>query len=188
MDGMEAQALANTDAQRAAFLRKPAGRNLVVATDDTVSSAAAAEWALDNLYREGDIIHLTYVVKCLEPSMEVFHGMPGTAYSFKQPGGKHREQELVDDAKRRLEARFLPLLQPHLVPYQLHLYAERTDCSEARVCELILKDIEQRDAAIVIMAAHNKPGTSTGMGSVAEYLSKNCKRPMAVVRPHMHGQ
>jgi hypothetical protein len=43
MDGMEAQALANTDAQRAAFLRKPAGRNLVVATDDTVSSAAAAE-------------------------------------------------------------------------------------------------------------------------------------------------
>jgi hypothetical protein len=33
-----------------------------------------------------------------------------------------------------------------------------------------------------------QPGTSTGMGSVAEYLSKNCKRPMAVVRPHMHGQ
>lgn len=34
---------------------------------------------------------------------------------------------------------FLPLLRPHRIPYQLHLYAERTDCSDERVRELIVQ-------------------------------------------------
>ncbi|EFN56993.1 hypothetical protein CHLNCDRAFT_143627 [Chlorella variabilis] len=155
-------------------------RALLVCAEDTAASAAAAEWALENLYRDGDVVHMTYVVRCLIPSMEVFHGLPGTAYSFSQPGQEHKEQHLINDAKKRLEARFLPLLRPHLVPYQLHLYAERCDCSEARVCELIMQDIEQRDAAL--------PGTQEGIGSVADYLSKNCRRPTAIVRPHTHVQ
>lgn len=33
--------------------------------------------------------------------------------------------------------RFLPLLRPHLVPYQLHLFAERSDCMVQRVAELL---------------------------------------------------
>lgn len=28
-----------------------------------------------------------------------------------------------------------------------------------------------------------QPGTQEGLGSVAEYLSRNCKRPMAIVHP-----
>jgi hypothetical protein len=27
-----------------------------------------------------------------------------------------------------------------------------------------------------------------GLGSVAAYLSKNCKRPLVIVRPHLHAQ
>ena len=34
---------------------------------------------------------------------------------------------------------FLPLLQPQLVPYQLHLYAERTDATLQRVAEILLE-------------------------------------------------
>lgn len=157
-------------------------RNLFVCAEDTAASAAACEWALQNLYCEGDVLHMTYVVKCLLPDMEVFHGVPGTAYSFSPPG-EHHEQQLINDAKARLEARFLPLLRPQMVPYQLHLYAEREDTDEGRVAQLILKDIEQRDAAIVILAAHNKPGSLEGVGTVAEYLSTNCHRPLIIVRP-----
>jgi hypothetical protein len=39
-----------------------------------ITALMGAVWPLDAC---------RYVVKCLEPSMEVFHGMPGTAYSFK---------------------------------------------------------------------------------------------------------
>jgi nucleotide-binding universal stress UspA family protein len=45
------------------------------------------------------------------------------------------------------------------------------------------RDIEKTQPALIIMAAHNKPGTQEGLGSVAEFLSRNCKRPMAIVHP-----
>lgn len=35
--------------------------------------------------------------------------------------------------------RFLPLLRPHLVPYQLHLFAEKVDTDERRVAEILLE-------------------------------------------------
>lgn len=166
--------------QRAPTTRRK--RALLICAEDTPQAAAACEWALSNVYQEGDVVHLTYVVKCLMQPIEVFHGMPGTAYSFSPPG-VHREQALIDDAKKRLEERFLPLLQPQMVPYQLHLYAERADATVQRVAEIIQEDIEKTEPTLIIMAAHNKPGTQEGLGSVAEYLSRNCKRPMAIVHP-----
>ena len=142
-------------------------RALVVCAEDSAASSAAAAWALANVYRPGDRVHLAYVVKCLMPNMEVFHGTVGTSYSFRyvcvcvggggcggaggerggwvgsgvggweggcgceegerrnggrvratrrphpptplsvsrSPPGVHREQQLIDDAKARLEAR-----------------------------------------------------------------------------------
>ena len=35
--------------------------------------------------------------------------------------------------------RYLPLLRPRMVPYQLHLYAERCEITEGRVAELIMQ-------------------------------------------------
>ena len=61
------------------------------------------------MYREGDVIHLTAIVKCLLPDMEVFHSAPGTAFSFKQPE-EHREQELIGSAKAQIEARWVLLI------------------------------------------------------------------------------
>ena len=33
----------------------------------------------------------------------------------------------------------MPLLRPKMVPYQLHLYAERGEITEGRVAELIMQ-------------------------------------------------
>ena len=49
-------------------------------------------------------VQLVYVVRSLMPPMEVFHGLPGTAYSFKQPG-EHKEWGEIEEAKAALEAR-----------------------------------------------------------------------------------
>ncbi|GAB4815480.1 hypothetical protein N2152v2_002526 [Parachlorella kessleri] len=115
--------------------------------------------------------------------MEVFHGLPGTAYSFQQPG-EHKEWGEIEEAKAALEARYLPILQQKMIPYTLQLYAERTDAAASRVGELLLKRADEVDATMVIMAAHNKPSASTGFaGSVAQYITDNCRRPLALVRP-----
>lgn len=152
----------------------PHSRGLLICAEDTAESAAACEWALQNVWREGDVVHMTYVVKCLKQRTEVFHGVVGGSYTSRQSPDAREENHLIAEARARLEARFLPLLRPKLVPYQLHLYAEREDAGVQRVAELLIQDIEQRDPALVILSAHNKPGSNEGLGSVAEFISLNC--------------
>ncbi|KAL4425412.1 hypothetical protein ABPG75_009428 [Micractinium tetrahymenae] len=166
----------------------PHRRSLFVCAEDTAESAAACEWALKHFYKEGDVVHMTYVVTCLTQRTEVFHGVVGGSYSLQQSVEAREENRLLAEARARLEERFLPLLRPKLVPYQLHLYAEREDVGLQRVAQLLLQDIEQRDPALVILSAHNKPGSEEGLGSVAEFISLNCHRPRAIVRPHAQGQ
>ena len=166
------------------FTRK---RSVVICAEDTHAAAMACDWAVDELYREGDVFHLVYVVKSLKPPMEVYHGLPGTSFSFSRPG-KHHEADVILHAKSAIEHRYLPALKKKMVPYELHLYAERADCAVKQVCEFILKCVEERDAAVVVIAAHNRPTHGNKrleeMGSVTSYIIKNCKRPLAIVNPH----
>lgn len=158
-------------------------RNIVLCAEDTPAAQRAAEWAVSDVYREGDKFNLVYVVKSLKPPMEVFHGMPGTAYAFAQPG-PHRELEVIADARERLTRRYLPCLQPRMVPYELHLFAEREDAPASRVGELILKAADQCATPLVVLAAHNKAcGAVEKPGSVAAYIIKECKRPLAIIHP-----
>lgn len=160
-------------------------RSIAVCAEDTEAAAAAARWFVNDFYREGDVLHLIYVVKSLKPPMEVFHGLPGTAYSFAQPG-RHDETKVIASAKAAIERRYLPILKTRMVPYELHLYAERDDASSEKVGDVILKSVEERDADLVVLAAHNKPADSDrfagAVGSVARYVLKRCKRPLAIIR------
>lgn len=166
----------------------PQRRSLCICAEDTAESAAACEWALRNVWREGDVLHMIYVVKCLKQPTEVFHGVVGGSFRFRHSVEAREENQLIAEARARLEARFLPLLRPKLVPYQLHLYAEREDAGVQRVAELLMQDFEKRDPALVILSAHNKPGWHEGLGSVAQFIALNCHRPRAIVRPHEQRQ
>jgi len=118
--------------------------------------------------------------------MEVYHSIPGTSFSFPQPG-KHHEDEKILAAKRAIETRFVPILKTKMVPYEIHIYAEMYDVSSEKVGDTILKNADEHDAALVVLASHNKVSEkdrfSTNVGSVARYIVKQCKRPLAVVNP-----
>lgn len=45
----------------------------------------------------------------------------------------------LQSAKDRLDARLLPILRPKMVPYRMHLYAERMEAPASRIGELILR-------------------------------------------------
>ena len=51
-------------------------RQVVVAVSLTPESAAALTWAIQNLCRSGDAVHLVHVVTCLSTPSEVKHPGP----------------------------------------------------------------------------------------------------------------
>lgn len=108
------------------------------------------------MYREGDVVHLVYVARALKPPIEVFHGMPGTAYTFSQPG-QHHEVVDIETARRTILHRFLPILQKKNIKYELHLYAENAEASSSKVAEAIIRaGAEDVQPDLVVLAAHNK--------------------------------
>jgi nucleotide-binding universal stress UspA family protein len=74
-----------------------------------------------------------------------------------------------------------------MVKYQLHLFAERKDASASCVSDIILKCAQDLDPFLIVLAAHNQStagGKNVGtLGSVATYFTKQCKLPLALVRP-----
>lgn len=53
------------------FFEIMAGRILLIAAEDTEQAANACAWTVRQAYREGDELHLVYVVCALKPPMEV---------------------------------------------------------------------------------------------------------------------
>lgn len=97
-----------------------------------------------------------YVAKTLKPPMEVFHGMPGTAYKFRQPGS-HREMQNIEVIKGIIERRYLPILKRKSVKYQLHMYAENVDATSGRIGEIILRAAnEDIKPDILLLTTNNK--------------------------------
>lgn len=164
------------------------GRNLGICVEDTPTAAETCRWTVEHLYREGDVLHLLYVIKSLKPPMEVFHQLPGTSYSFDQPGG-HHEEEKIRAAKRAIEKRFLPLLQRREpIPYQLHLFAEKYDAQPDIIGKDLVKCAESIPCDVVILSHHRKDDCTDDVdrfeGQVAkvnDYVSHHCSKPICIV-------
>ena len=42
--------------------------------EDPEVTLGALRWAMDHLYRTGDVVHIVHVIKCMVQKLEVFHG------------------------------------------------------------------------------------------------------------------
>ena len=97
----------------------------------------------------------------------------------------------MSEKERKIISNFLPssihIINQTQVRYELHLYAERFDASPTKIGDIILNCIEERDPAMVVLAAHNKKTDSDRfegqVGSVAAYITSKCQRPLAIIRP-----
>ncbi|KAK9903314.1 hypothetical protein WJX75_002616 [Coccomyxa subellipsoidea] len=165
------------------------GRNLVVAVpmplrDDPEITLGALRWVIDQALRPGDIVHIVHVVKCMVQKLEVYHGVPGTSYSFEEPGGMHHENEDVARAKSFLADSVMPILDARGIQHQTHLSVETVEAPPSAVAQIIFSAADSIGADMVIMGAHRKPVTEEdgSLGKVAKYALENAQRPLVITR------
>eukprot|EP00878_Enallax_costatus_P038871 GHUV01044359.1.p1 GENE.GHUV01044359.1~~GHUV01044359.1.p1 ORF type:complete len:173 (+),score=24.68 GHUV01044359.1:357-875(+) len=93
------------------------GRNLVVAVDHTESSYKAVHWTLQNLYREGDVLHLLHVV----PSSCNTHVTGGFGLGATLPPEEGLQDQMAEHARSYFQQHFLSLVQQHGAACELDL-------------------------------------------------------------------
>ena len=137
-------------------------------------SEKSLHWAIENLYRSGDIFHLLHVI----PEPKMIHIWAGVYI----PPDEDAELLEIEDTKEFVKHRFLQALLAAKIPFQLHVILGPID-SEA-VAKVIAKKVKDLNADAVVMAKHSK-GKLKGywLGSVTKELLKRVDMPVAVV-PH----
>lgn len=161
-----------------------AGRAILVAVEDTPNSQKAFEWAVDQFYQSKDTINLVSVLKCMPPSLEVYHGVPGTSFNVHTATLEQSRSD-VEAVGNLIRARYLPLLEERQLKYQIHIYAETLDAPAQALGYKISQVADEVNAIVVVLASHNKRPISDHekfLGSVAEWCIAHIKRPVAVVR------
>ncbi|CAL5222222.1 g4554 [Coccomyxa viridis] len=164
-------------------------RNLVVAVpmpvqEDPEVTLGALRWTMDQLHRPGDVIHIVHVIKCLVHKLEVFHGMPGTTFSFDDPGEAHRESEDVARAKSFLQRSVVPVLDAKQIQHRMHLSVDTIE-APASAAGQIIRDTADSVGAQLVIVGHNRQPVSkedSHLGKVAKWALDNVKRPLVIVR------
>ncbi|KXZ53365.1 hypothetical protein GPECTOR_7g1261 [Gonium pectorale] len=142
------------------------------------ASQRALEWVQEQLYREGDELHL-------------FHVIPPAQHMMLSP--YMGIEEIVEDdepTRRRVEEaahkmlidHFTPLLKKKDAPFQLEL--TRFDTDNSSIGAVVCKRAEQLPAAVVVLSKHSRGAIKEFfVGSVCSYCVHHSKVPVLV----MHG-
>ncbi|CAK0786819.1 hypothetical protein CVIRNUC_010033 [Coccomyxa viridis] len=164
-------------------------RNLVVAVpmplrEDPEVTLGALRWTIDQVYRPGDVMHLVHVIKCLVHKLEVFHGMPGTTFSFDDPGEAHHESEDVARAKAFLQRSVLPVLDAKQIQHRMHLSLDTIEAPPGAVGQTICETADAVDAQLVIVGHNRQPVSAEDgqLGKVTQWALANVKRPLVIIR------
>jgi len=152
-------------------------RNLLIPVDGTKESEYMVDWAIQNMYREGDRFHLLHVIPKRYPT--------STYYAFEEyvPDMPDPEQESAwrSDAEKYIHQKLVPILSASQVPFTTDVVAYETDTSS--VGEIICERATEQRAAAVIMASHGKGRVKEFfIGSVTNYCLHRCKVPVVIFR------
>jgi len=156
-------------------------RTIVVALTTEPASLRALDWVQHNFWKKGDLIHMVHVCTCLSPSLEIFHGVPGTSLHVPDPQPHNESQELTA-AREFFRGRVQDKLDKAGISYDMHLFADDSNSDAASIGKLIEQVANKVNAEMVVLARHNKAPSSGffGPGSVAQYCI-SLSLPLALV-------
>ncbi|PNH03550.1 hypothetical protein TSOC_010373 [Tetrabaena socialis] len=153
-----------------------AKRHILISVDESAASEKALDWAIENIYRAGDELHLFHVIP---PGQYV---VLSTDMGFEEvvEDSEASQKRVEDHARNLLTEKFVPKLKAKDIAYQVELVRFATD--NESIGAVICKRAEQLQAACVVMAKHNKGAIKEFfVGSVCNYCTHHCKQPVMVM-------
>lgn len=155
---------------------KHSGRKILVAVDASAESEDALQWTLQNMYRTGDVLHFLHVVPRQEPATT--YGAPPVDFLPQQ--NPKSSQKLAEQALSFIKERLLPMLgdmQPEPV---VHVVKSDTDTDS--IGNVVCQRAEAHGVVAVVMAGRSKSNVGDFfMGSVTNFCTHHCKKPVLVV-------
>ncbi|KAF8056769.1 PHOS34 [Scenedesmus sp. PABB004] len=151
-------------------------RVLLIAVDDSDDSARAFAWALEQLHRAGDQLHLVHVVPRLAFAAQ--YGVPPV--DFVPAAESSAYESAVQRAEQFIIDRFLRALPAAIRAPVVHIVKSEVDTES--VGHVLCKKAEELDTAAIVMASHNKGRVAEFfLGSVSQYCTHHSKRPVVIV-------
>ncbi|CAG9463632.1 unnamed protein product [Pedinophyceae sp. YPF-701] len=156
------------------------GRVLLICVDDSEDSEFAVNWSVENLYHEGDRVHLLHCIPRVPPNA-VF-ATPDGGFVAVPTGRTQIEEKWFDKAEQMVHRRFKKVLAENNVAYEVDLMRESGEGLKGgvgdRVCELASK----LNADAVVLASHRLGRLSEFfLGSVASFCIANCGQPVVAL-------
>ncbi|KAG1670773.1 hypothetical protein FOA52_014001 [Chlamydomonas sp. UWO 241] len=151
-------------------------RHLLIPVDESKASRDAFQWTIDQMYRQGDTVHLLHVVA---PGVRVVINTDLGLDEIVNDGGENA-RKLEDHAREYLTSTFVPVLEEKKVPYQVEIVRFATD--NESIGAVVCKRAAQLNAAAVVMAKHTRGSIAEFIvGSVTSYCTHNCASPVLVM-------
>lgn len=136
------------------------------------------EWVIDNVYREGDEVHLLHVIPV--PMPEVVGGFGAMDSIITVDPDPQTDLKHIADAKEMMKTRFVTKVASKNVPYKVEIVHFLTDADS--IGEAICKRAEKLNSAVVCMAKHQRGAISEFfLGSTTKYCTTHCKAPLVVL-------
>lgn len=162
-------------------------RRIVIAVDDTDDAQQAVEWAVRNVLRYGDVLHLLHVLRDNRTNETDVGQLSRAGASWATPDYRERQAwfaRLTDAANAMISRRFINILKKHHVEYQIDLLRQKGTFSAAGIGELICESAAKLDAELMMIASHGV-GVLAEFGSVAKYCQDNSPAPVLMLPPNL---
>ncbi|GAX79122.1 hypothetical protein CEUSTIGMA_g6562.t1 [Chlamydomonas eustigma] len=179
---------AGTDSKLKGALQqqKTRERNILVAVGEAQEGddSCALEWAIKNMLRKGDELHLVHCVPSLAFQDQFFSIPSGRILKLPSLIGSPEawESSMKTSWETRMEEMYGRKLTEAEVPYHLHVVQETAMTGKEGVGAALCEQAEKLDAAAVVLSSNSRGGLGELLlGSVANYLIHKCSKPVAVL-------
>ncbi|GAB4818574.1 hypothetical protein N2152v2_005620 [Parachlorella kessleri] len=137
-------------------------RVILVAVDDSDASEKAVDWAAENLFKEGDEVHLLHIIPVPMPqvmagSVVMDMAIPATTLEADPAD----DQRHINTAKEFIKRRFITKLATRSIPYKVEIV--HFLCDSDSIGEAICKRADALDATAVVMSKHQR-------GAISEFF------------------
>mmetsp|Transcript_38582 Transcript_38582/g.109113 ORF Transcript_38582/g.109113 Transcript_38582/m.109113 type:complete len:451 (+) Transcript_38582:278-1630(+) len=153
------------------------GRAIAVAADDSAQSEKSLQWTIDNIYRQGDTVHIIHVLPRVSSNVAVADGF---GVSFEEVNGSPAivSQTVVSDKYREM-------LESASVVYEIDLIQELHTDSIKGLGSAIVNKAEELDASLLVMASHGKGVVQEFLlGSLTSFVTHHANEvPVVVLHP-----